>query len=134
MPRTNGFATNSARVRNRDELEALLAEVFAGYTTAEAIDRLSDHDVPVSDVQDMAALFDDPQVLARGMRASVEHPEIDDLELPGSPMHFSRTPATIRRHPPRFGERTTAVLREYGYTDRDLAELRRAGAIPDGEG
>lgn len=125
------FETNEARVNRRDTLEPMLEEAFEAFTTAEALERLAAHDVPASEVQDMTAVFRDPQVQARGLRQSVDHPLIDDLELPGSPMHFSRSPASIRRHPPLLGEHTVEVLQEYGISEEELAALRAADAIPD---
>jgi CoA:oxalate CoA-transferase len=46
-------------------------------------------------------------------------------------MHLSRTPTSVRRHPPALGEHTEAVLAEFGYDESDVAELRRLGAVPD---
>ncbi|WP_430506333.1 CaiB/BaiF CoA transferase family protein [Haloparvum sp. PAK95] len=128
------FETNEKRVRNREELDPILDEEFATYETREAVDLLEDHGVPASDVKNMEQLFEDPQIEARGMRASVEHPTAGEVEMPGSPMHFSRTPTTIRRHPPLLGEHTDDVLGEYGYTDGDLSTLREKGVIPESPG
>ena len=125
------FETNEKRVRNRDALDAELEPEFADLTTAEAVAVLTDHDVPASGVRDMAELFADPQIEARDMRVTVDHPTAGEMTMPGSPMKFSRTPTTVRRHPPSRGEHTTAVLREYGYADGDLAALREADAIPE---
>ena len=125
------FATNDARVRHRESLERLLAEEFTAMTTEDALDRLAREDVPASDVRDLADVFADPQVDARGMHSSVEHPTAGDVEMPASPMHFSRTPTSIRAHPPLLGEHTEDVLREYGFADRDIERLRDAGAIPE---
>ena len=123
------FASNADRVENRDELDPLLGGVFAELTTEDALDRLAAHDVPASDVKDMEAVFENPQVEARGMHQSVPHPTAGEVEMPGSPMHFSRTPTSIRQYPPRLGEHTDEVLGEYGYTDADIAELRDADAL-----
>ncbi|WP_418286185.1 CaiB/BaiF CoA transferase family protein [Halorubrum sp. DTA46] len=127
------FETNEGRVRHRDELDAELEAEFAERTTAAALDALESHDVPASHVRDMEELFDDPQIHARDMVAEAEHPTAGTVRFPGSPMHFSRTPTTVRRHPPAAGEHTEAVLREYGYGDGDIAELTERGAIPERE-
>lgn len=126
------FETNADRVENRDELDPLLADEFADVETAEALATLDEHDVPASDVKDMEAVFENPQVDARGMHQSVSHPTAGDVEMPGSPMHFSRTPTSVRQHPPLLGEHTEEVLREYGYEDADVERLRDAGAFGDG--
>ena len=125
------FETNEGRVRNREELDCELSETFASMTTDEAVERLEDHDVPASRVRDVSEVFADPQIEARGMLAEAEHPTAGTVRFPGSPMHFSRTPTTVRRHPPALGEHTASVLDEYGYDDGDIAELKERGAIPD---
>jgi CoA:oxalate CoA-transferase len=102
-------------------------------TTDEAVERLEAHDVPASRVRDVGEVFDDPQIEARGMLAEAEHPTAGTVRFPGSPMHFSRTPTTVRRHPPALGEHTESVLREYGYGEGDIDELRDLGAIADEE-
>jgi crotonobetainyl-CoA:carnitine CoA-transferase CaiB-like acyl-CoA transferase len=123
------FATNADRVEHREELDPILEAELAASTTEEVVSRCREHDVPVSPVNDMAAVFSHPQIRARGMRQSVDHPTAGEIEMPGSPMHFSRTPATIRHHPPLLGEHTVDVLSEYGYTDADIDRLRDADAI-----
>lgn len=123
------YPTNAERVEGRDELEPVLAAEIAAFTTDEILDRLADHDVPATGINDMAAVFHHEQVLARGMRAAVDHPTIGDLELPGVPFHFSRTPAEIRRHPPLLGEHTEDVLREFGFSPAEIERLRDADAL-----
>jgi crotonobetainyl-CoA:carnitine CoA-transferase CaiB-like acyl-CoA transferase len=123
------FVTNADRVTNRDELDPLLAEEVGSLSTADALARFDDHGVPAAEVADMATVFDDPQVHARGMRQSIDHPTAGTVEMPGSPMHFARTPATIRRHPPLLGEHTAEVLGELGYGDDDVKRLREADVI-----
>ncbi|SEH63565.1 CoA:oxalate CoA-transferase [Halopenitus malekzadehii] len=124
------FETNAKRVQHREALDAELEATFAELTTETALDALAEHDVPASHVRDMAEVFADPQLESRGMRVEMEHPTAGTVEMPGSPMHFSRSPTTYRRHPPLLGEHTTAVLREHGYEDDDIDRLREAGAIP----
>jgi len=123
------FESNADRVENRAELDAVLDAVFAEMATDEALDLLADHDVPASDVKDMEAVFDNPQVEARGMHRSIDHPTAGEVEMPGSPMHFSRTPTSVRQHPPRLGEHTDEVLREYGYADEDIERLREESGL-----
>ncbi|WP_435092733.1 CaiB/BaiF CoA transferase family protein [Halorubrum sp. N11] len=125
------FETNEKRVRNRDALDPELDAAFAELTTGDALDRLDEHRVPASPVRDMAEVFDDPQLAARDMVAEFDHPTAGPMRVPASPMHFSRTPTTVRRHPPSLGEHTETVLRAYGYGDGDIVELKKRGAIPD---
>lgn len=118
------FRTNTDRVENRDELETLLNEEIGQYTTEEISDRLDEHGVPASPVMDMADIFANPQVSARNMHEEVSHPTIGTVEMPSSPMYFSSTPTTIRRHPPLLGEHTEEVLTEIGYSESDVKRLK----------
>ena len=118
------FHVNSKRVEKRETLDALLDEELVAYTTDELMTRLDETGVPASPVQSLDEVLDREQVRAREMRQSVAHPTAGTVEMPGSPMFFSETPASIRRHPPLHGEHTDEVLAEYGYTDADIERLR----------
>ena len=123
------FETNADRVTNRETLEPMLEADVAEYDTDEVVSLMREHDVPATAINDMADVYDLPQVKARGMRASVEHPSAGTIEMPGVPMHFSRTPAEIRRHPPELGEHTEAVLAELGYDEEAVARLHEDGVV-----
>ncbi|RJT06755.1 CaiB/BaiF CoA-transferase family protein [Halococcus sp. IIIV-5B] len=123
------FSTNADRVANREELDSLLADEIGEYGTDEVLSLFDDHDVPASDVHDMADIFETPQVEARGMHREIEHPTAGSVEMPGSPMHFSNTPTTIRQYPPRLGEHTRELLHEAGYEDEAIEDLVEADVV-----
>jgi crotonobetainyl-CoA:carnitine CoA-transferase CaiB-like acyl-CoA transferase len=125
----NRFETNDDRVRNREVLEPMLEAETREYTAEGLVSRMQEHDVPATPINDMADVYDHPQIRARGMRASVSHPTAGDVEMPGVPMHFSRTPASIRTHPPLLGEHTTEVLSEIGYDEARISALLDADVL-----
>ena len=123
------FLTNAHRVRARDALHGILADLFARRTNAEWVAILTEAQVPVGQVRDMAQVFADPQVRELGLLSEVEHPTIGTLRLPGIPWSLSLTPGAVRRPPPLLGEHTDEVLAELGYSSGEVADLRRAGTV-----
>lgn len=123
------FETNDARVSNREELDAILEPEFEEYTTAEAKNILDDHGVPASRVNDMADVFDHPQVQAREMHQSIAHPTAEEIEMPGSPMNLGDTPSGIDRHPPLLGEHTDEILSEAAFDDETIAHFHETDIV-----
>jgi crotonobetainyl-CoA:carnitine CoA-transferase CaiB-like acyl-CoA transferase len=124
------FATNGKRVENRVELTRLLGEVLAKRTTAEWVELLEKAGVPNGPINDIAQVFAEPQVEARGIRVELPHTAGAMLPLVASPMRFSATPVEYRLAPPVLGEHTEEVLRKLlGKTDAEIARLRSARVI-----
>jgi crotonobetainyl-CoA:carnitine CoA-transferase CaiB-like acyl-CoA transferase len=122
------FATNPARLRNREELDALLAPVFAGMTVAELERRLEAAGVPCGAVADLAAVFASPQVAALGSVRELEHPTAGRIKVVGPPYRLSATPPVVRLPPPTLGQHTDAILAELGYSAVEIAAMRESGA------
>jgi crotonobetainyl-CoA:carnitine CoA-transferase CaiB-like acyl-CoA transferase len=120
------FARNAGRVRSRDTLVPLLADKFRQRKRADWLAALEAAKVPCGPINDLADVFADPQVLARGMVAQVVHPHSDGLQLVASPMKLSATPVHVRRPPPLLGQHTEEVLAEIGV---DADEQRRLRAL-----
>ncbi|OGA71756.1 MAG: CoA-transferase [Betaproteobacteria bacterium RIFCSPLOWO2_12_FULL_65_14] len=124
------FATNGKRVENRAELTRLLAEVFRQRSTREWVALLDGAGVPNGPINDIAQVFEEPQVKARGVRIELEHAAGAKLPLVASPMRFSDTPLEYRLAPPLLGEHTEEVLRGLlGKSDAEIARLRAEGTI-----
>ncbi len=124
------FASNGKRVENRVEITRLIQEVFGRKTTAEWLERLEAAGVPNGPINNLAQVFDEPQVKARGVKIELEHARAGALPLVASPMRFSATPLEYRLPPPLLGEHTDAVLRGLlGKSDAEIAQLRAAGVL-----
>lgn len=107
------YATNAARVANRRELIPLLRQETVRRSTAEWIARLEVAGVPCGPINDIAQVFADPQIQARGMRITMQHPQAGEIPLVASPLRLSATPVRYRRPPPGLGEHTREVLAEW---------------------
>jgi crotonobetainyl-CoA:carnitine CoA-transferase CaiB-like acyl-CoA transferase len=59
----------------------------------------------------------------------IAHPTAGEIGLVGVPFKFSETPAGIDRPPPLLGEHTDTILKEVGFGDEEVAELRAKGVI-----
>ncbi|MDQ2052166.1 CaiB/BaiF CoA-transferase family protein [Natronolimnohabitans sp. A-GB9] len=123
------FETNTDRVEHRDQLDEILEAELADYRTEPLVALLEDHDVPARAVSDMEDVFSHPQVEARDMHQQVDHPSVGAIDMPGSPMNLSRTPATVRQHPPELGEHTDELLADLGYSEREIERLRADGIV-----
>ncbi|HLL20350.1 MAG TPA: CaiB/BaiF CoA-transferase family protein [Rubrivivax sp.] len=123
------YARNAGRVRHRDTLVPLLADKLRQRTRADWLAALDSAKVPCGPINDLADVFADPQVLARGMVAQLPHPHTDALQLVASPMKLSSTPVQLRRPPPLLGEHTEEVLSEIGVDAEEQRRLRALAVI-----
>ena len=106
------FATNSARVQNRDELIPLLRSIFITRTVNEWLADLEKAEIPCGPIQNFEQVFSMSTVKEREMLVKMDHPTIGELPLVGSPLKMSDTPVEYRLPPPLMGEHTEEVLRE----------------------
>ena len=123
------FTTNAERVRCRDVLVPMLQAHFLRRDRRAWLSLLEAAGIPCGPVNDLADVFADPQVRARGMVVEVPHSHAGTLPLVGSPIKLSVTPVQPSRAPPMLGQHTDNVLREAGYGDDEIAALRARGAI-----
>jgi crotonobetainyl-CoA:carnitine CoA-transferase CaiB-like acyl-CoA transferase len=124
------FATNGKRVENRVEMTRVIQEFFGRRSTAEWLERLEAAGVPNGPINDLAQVFEEPQVKARGVKIELEHQAAGKLPLVASPMRFSGTPLEYRLAPPLLGEHTDAVLKGLlGKSDAEIARLRAEGVL-----
>ena len=104
------FATNQVRVENRESLIPLLQARMLERSKAEWLVALEAVQVPAGPINNVAEVFAEPQIKARGMQVNISHPHNADLQLVGNPIKLSRTPVQYDRPPPTLGEHTEEVL------------------------
>jgi crotonobetainyl-CoA:carnitine CoA-transferase CaiB-like acyl-CoA transferase len=127
------FRTNPDRVRNRETLIPILEGLLGKLTTADATARLDGAGVPAAPINDMGQVFENPQVIARGMRVELDHPKAGKVPLVRNPAIFSETPNRYEVPPPLLAEHTDEVLGGLLGLDEDaLAQLAASGAIQRG--
>lgn len=106
------FATNAARVANRDALRGHMLPALAAFTRDDLLTRLQAAGVPASPINTIAQMFEDPQTLSRGMRIDLDDGHGNALPSVRAPMMMSGTPLTYERPSPRLGEHTAEILAE----------------------
>jgi formyl-CoA transferase len=124
------FATNPMRVRHRDILVPLLAEMVRARTRQQWIDLLEAAGVPCGPINNLDEVFANPQVTARKLRIDLAHPTGGTVKLVGSPMKLSATPPRHDMPPPLLGQHTEEVLRDVlGHSAAQIAALREKGIV-----
>jgi formyl-CoA transferase/CoA:oxalate CoA-transferase len=123
------FATNPDRVVHRAELIPLIEAALAARGSAEWAVEMSRAGIPAGAINTVDRALAHPQVIARDMVLTTEHPTAGKLRMPGSPVKLSHHTATVRRPPPLLGEHTDEVLGELGYSASDIASLHDSGVV-----
>lgn len=107
------FATNAARVAHRSELIPLIRQVTVFRSTTQWIADLEKAGVPCGPINNLQQVFQDPQVLARGLKVRMDHPLAGDMDLVANPIRLSRTPVSYRLPPPLLDQHGAQVLRDW---------------------
>jgi len=107
------FVSNAQRVANRAELIPLIRQATVFRTTAEWNAALEHAGVPCGPINDLAQVFDDAQVKARGVQISLPHALSGEVPLVANPIRLSRTPVEYRCAPPLLGEHNDEVMADW---------------------
>ena len=124
------FKNNTLRTANRHQIDGILEDEFAKHPAAHWVKTLSDADVPCAMVQDYhTALTTDPQVKHIGAVIEMNHPVAGPMTNLANPVNLHGTPAEMRRPPPVLGEHSEEVLKQNGFTAKEMDELLTSGVV-----
>jgi len=118
------FATGELRSKNRDAVNAALEKHTVTYTSEGLIEALIDASVPCGPINTIDKIFDDPQVNHLNLRHPVESKTLGKMDLLAQAVMMSRFEPKYGMATPEQGEHTDEVLKEYGYTDEQIAAFR----------
>lgn len=117
------FATSRARTAHRSELRDELEAVLTTAPASEWEERLRAASIPVGPVQDMAGVFNHPQVQAVEMVTSVEHGSLGNINILRGPFRVDGEPVPVRRPAPLLGEHSREILIQFGLSEPEIDQL-----------
>ena len=123
------FVEPRDRMSNIDDLVSTLEVTFAQQTSDHWLETLEAAGVPAGPINDLAQVYDDPQVRAREMMVETDHPVAGRVKNIGIPIKLSETPGQFRRPAPTLGQHTDEVLTDLGCSDDEIDKLRSEGVV-----
>ena len=121
------FASYASRKAHEEPLLALVEPAVARRDARELEAALEKAGIPCSLVNNFAEVFDDPQIVARGVVQEVAHPQLGKLRVTRNPVLLDRDGPELARPAPMLGEHSDEVLRELGYSGETIAEFAASG-------
>ena len=115
------YATNWARVENRADCVSLLSDIFQRQNRDHWLELLKNAGVPASPIVTPREAYQTELERSSHIVATVEHPDYGPTHVPGLSIRLSDTPGSIYRYPPRLGDDTDAILKEF--VDLDPGEM-----------
>ncbi len=124
------FATNSERVKHREILVPQLEKIILKRKRDDWLAALEPAGVPCGPINNIAQVFDNPQVKHRDVRVDIPHSLSGSVPTVANPIKFSATPIEYKKAPPTLGQHTDEVLRDTIYmNEAQIQALRDAKII-----
>ncbi|MFN0038709.1 MAG: CaiB/BaiF CoA transferase family protein [Burkholderiales bacterium] len=122
------FATQASRAANVHDIYLFLGELFRTRRTVEWYALLEKADIPVSAMNSIEDVVNDPHLNDSGFFYAEDHPSEGRLRAMRTPTSWSATPTGTPGPAPRLGEHSAEVLREIGFSDSEIAAMEKCGA------
>ncbi|MBO1578261.1 CaiB/BaiF CoA-transferase family protein [Bacillus sp. XF8] len=119
------YKTNAGRLQYKDELVNIIANEMKKKKKEEWKQLLDEAGIPNGPILNVKEALETEQAVARDMTIHMEHPTIENLKLVGSPLNLTKTPVQMQKHPPLHGEHTEQILRNLGYSQESIMEMKR---------
>ena len=123
------YQTAAERLKHRDALNVDMEKYTVKRSSAEWIELLNKAGVPCGPIYSIDQVYADPQVVHLGIAQPVKSKSKSPLRMARQPVSLSRTPSRFAAAPPELGEHTNAVLKEFGFSAKEIAALRKANAV-----
>ncbi len=124
------FSNVIQRTKNREDYRQYIIDWMSAHTRDEIEKVLVENRIPCGKVARTEEVNADPHLMARDMIKWTEDPVYGKVPTPGLPIKMSANPGEITRSAPRLGEHNLEVYEKYlGFTEKDLAELKKEGVI-----
>ena len=124
------YADGKRRSNNRHALNAEIGSITRTKPSAYWLETINKAGVPCGPINDIAAVFAEPQTQHLGIAKPVHHPVLGDIRVVGQPINLTDNPQPEALGPtPALGQHTDAILRELGYEAAAIADLRARGVI-----
>ena len=123
------FADMAARNANRLELLPIVRAWTATRPVAQILAELDALDVPCAKVQDIAEVINDPQIAARGMLITQQHPKLGTIRMPNLPFHFSGFDMGVPDCAPSLGQHNREIAADLGFAPHEIDAMQRDGVL-----
>ena len=125
LSRLDRYKTNANRLLHREELVDMIAKEMKKKKKEEWKQLLDEAGIPNGPILNVKEALETEQAVSRDMTIHMEHPTIENLTLVGSPLKLAKTPVRMQKHPPLHGEHTEQILKELGYSQESVTEMKK---------
>jgi formyl-CoA transferase len=123
------FKTNTARVKRREQVDAIVGGFIKARTLAEAIAFFEQAEVTAAPVYDIGQFLDDPHVQERGIVVEAPDEEMGEVPMHAIVPRLSGTPGRLRSPAPDVGQHNREIFARIGYSPERIAALAQKGVI-----